>query len=177
MEHSCNRASVNSRDWAKLHNWAFWGKRDVRNELDGVSTLSGSQAGGEFSLEALCFLTFLCSLSSDLLLKWRRLSGNTDPSPRLLTWPARVLRDQQSIKRPFVFFWLFYPESKEKLSLARCTATPLIGTRICKNGNLSKTCRKILKANHKLTNFFHSFKGNSNWNLHVNFYEDPWGHP
>lgn len=75
------------------------------------------------------------------------------------------------------FFLLFYPESREELSLALCTATPLIGTRICKNGNLSKTCHKILKANHKLTNFFHSFKGNSNWNLHVNFYEDPWGHP
>lgn len=75
------------------------------------------------------------------------------------------------------FLLLFYPESREELSLAFCTAAPLIGTRICKNGNLSKTCHKILKANHKLTNFFHSFKGNSNWNLHVKFYEDPWGHP
>lgn len=98
-------------------------------------------------------------------------------SPRFCTWPQCVLRDQQSIKCLFIFYLLFYPESREELSLASCTATPLIGTRICKNGNLSKTCHKILKAHHKPTNFFHSFKANSNWNLHVKFYEDPWGHP
>lgn len=124
-------------------------------------------------------------ISSTLLVQHCCWSGNSSsvtlilkpPSPRLCTWPECVLWDQQSIKCPSYFLLLFYPENREELSLAFCTATPLIGTRICKNGNLSKTCHKILKANHKLTNFFHSFKGNSNWNLHVNFYEDPWGHP
>lgn len=124
-------------------------------------------------------------ISSPLLAQHRCWSGNSSTFTLILRplLHASALDLNMSseissqLRAPSYFLLLFYPESREELSLALCTAASLIGTRICKNGNLSKTCHKILKANHKLTNFFHSFKGNSNWNLRVNFYEDPWGHP
>ncbi len=149
-----------------------------KNVCNNVHFVDGCKLERSFHLSrsVSLHLHFFSTFSWTVLLKWQQLFGNVDLHASALDLNVSSEINSQ-LRAPSYFLLLFYPQSREELSLAFCTATPLIGTRICKNGNLSKTCHKILKANHKLTNFFHSFKGNSNWNLRVNFYEDPWGQP